>query len=117
MNGIIHVSPQAQPSAQMSGLQSDPQPASYQLYSTAPHGLEDTAGPAYSFMGAYHPGGHPEWDPLWEALPRGRLSLPTPTHKRTQASDRHRRQDILSLASFPSAAGRHARLARAQGLI
>ena len=63
------------------------------------------------------PGGHPESDPLWEVLPRGRLSLPTPTHKRTQASDRHRRRDILSLASFPSAAGRHARLARAQGLI
>ena len=80
-------------------------------------GTHYTKGPAYSFMGAYHPGGHPEWDPLWEALPRGRLSLPTPTHKRTQASDRHRRQDILSLASFPSAAGRHARLARAQGLI
>lgn len=47
----------------------------------------------------------------------GRLRLPTPTHKHTQAWDRHRRRDILSLASFPSAAGRHASLARAQGLI
>lgn len=111
------MSPQAQPSAQTSGLQLDPQAASYQLYSTAPHGLEDTPGPAYSFVGAHQPEGHPESDPRWEALPRGRLSLPTPTHQRTQASDRHRRRDILSLASFPSAAGRHARLARAQGLI
>lgn len=56
---------------------------------------------------------------LSKALPRGWLPLPAPTDKHAQASasDRHRRRDILSLASFQSAAGRHASLARAQGLI
>lgn len=48
---------------------------------------------------------------------RGRRPLPTPTRQADPGMGWAQARDILSLASFPSAAGRHASLARAQGLI